>query len=268
MLGGGAGFAAPGQREAEPELGVVVARAGLHDLPERLRRGAYRPASNWARPSASSTLRDPGSASAARSSSCAAAAALPRPSSSRPRWYHVYGVTDAGPDCLGRRAIFLRAGILAARGASDICADPSVRPGTSGAGPAGLALAPFRGVRYAAGPGERTRRGHLSTVRRDCGQDERPAAARADPHNVVRLILPRHGPGQPGRGLRATRPQLLRDWLAEGILVPTTSPRCTSTAAGRWTAARPRRRRAAARADRRGAAGAARGAASCCRMRT
>src|SRR5882724_6283034 len=48
---------------------------------------AYWPVSNWARASASRTLRDSGTARAARWRICAAAAGLPRPRSSRPRVY-------------------------------------------------------------------------------------------------------------------------------------------------------------------------------------
>jgi len=49
---------------------------------------SYRPASYCARPRASRTLRDPGSASATRASRVAAASGSPLPSSCRPRWYH------------------------------------------------------------------------------------------------------------------------------------------------------------------------------------
>jgi len=39
VLGCGTGIAGAGQREAEPELGVVVSRAGLYDQPEVAGRG-------------------------------------------------------------------------------------------------------------------------------------------------------------------------------------------------------------------------------------
>jgi uncharacterized protein (DUF1015 family) len=45
----------------------------------------------------------------------------------------------------------------------------------------------------------------------------------ADPHNVVRLILPRLDPRQPG-GQYGEAGRLLREWLAEGILVPDAQP--------------------------------------------
>ncbi len=87
VLGGRGRVAGPGQGQAQPELGVVVARAGLDDAAGSCRRPRRTsPASNWARARASSTLRDCGSAAAARSSSWAAAAALPRSSRLRPRW--------------------------------------------------------------------------------------------------------------------------------------------------------------------------------------
>ena len=34
MLGGGARIAGPGERQAKAELGIIIARAGLHDQPE------------------------------------------------------------------------------------------------------------------------------------------------------------------------------------------------------------------------------------------
>jgi uncharacterized protein (DUF1015 family) len=84
-------------------------------------------------------------------------------------------------------------------------------------GPAGLALAPFRGVRYAqqrvTGLAEVT-----SPPYDVIGQDSAQHLRDADPHNVVRLILPPPRPGQPwGDPQEAAR--LLRAWLAEGVLV-------------------------------------------------
>ncbi len=83
-------------------------------------------------------------------------------------------------------------------------------------GPPGLALAPFRGVRYA-----QQRVSGLAEVTSPpydvIGQDSAQQLRDADPHNVVRLILPPPRPGQPwGDYQEAAR--LLRDWLAEGIL--------------------------------------------------
>ena len=61
----------------------------------------------------------------------------------------------------------------------------------------GLLLAPFRGVRYAedrvSGLAEVT-----SPPYDVIAADNESQLMAADPHNVVRLILPRHEPGQPG----------------------------------------------------------------------
>jgi uncharacterized protein (DUF1015 family) len=89
-------------------------------------------------------------------------------------------------------------------------------------GPAGLALAPFRGVRYAqqrvTGLAEVT-----SPPYDVIGQDSAQHLRDADPHNVVRLILPPPRPGQPwGDYQEAAR--LLRTWLAEGVLVTEDAP--------------------------------------------
>lgn len=89
-------------------------------------------------------------------------------------------------------------------------------------GPAGLALAPFRGVRYA-----QQRVSGLAAVTSPpydvIGQDSAQQLRDADPHNVVRLILPPPRPGQPwGDYQEAAR--LLRDWLAEGILATEDAP--------------------------------------------
>ena len=97
-------------------------------------------------------------------------------------------------------------------------------------GPAGLALAPFRGVRYA-----QERVSGLAEVTSPpydvIGQDSAQHLRDADPHNVVRLILPRPVPGQPGAEYQDAA-RLLGAWLAEGILVPSRSPRCTCTSSG------------------------------------
>ncbi|HEY9240833.1 MAG TPA: DUF1015 domain-containing protein [Streptosporangiaceae bacterium] len=89
-------------------------------------------------------------------------------------------------------------------------------------GPAGLALAPFRGVRYA-----QQRVSGLAAVTSPpydvIGQDSAQQLREADPHNVVRLILPPPRPGQPwGDYQEAAR--LLRDWLGEGVLVTEDAP--------------------------------------------
>jgi uncharacterized protein (DUF1015 family) len=89
-------------------------------------------------------------------------------------------------------------------------------------GPPGLALAPFRGVRYAqqrvTGLAEVT-----SPPYDVIGQDIAQHLRDADPHNVVRLILPPQVPGQPGAEYHEAA-RLLRDWLAEGILVTDEEP--------------------------------------------
>jgi uncharacterized protein (DUF1015 family) len=83
-------------------------------------------------------------------------------------------------------------------------------------------LAPFRGVRYAedrvSGLAEVTSPPY-DVIAADI---ENELFAR-DPHNVVRLILPRHAPGQPGSSFEDAA-QELADWLATGILVPDQQP--------------------------------------------
>jgi uncharacterized protein (DUF1015 family) len=91
-------------------------------------------------------------------------------------------------------------------------------------GPArsGLAMAPFRGVRYAAG-----RVSGLAEVTSPpydvIAHDIETQLIAADPHNVVRLILPRSATGRPGE-VYADAAVALRDWLDSGILVPDQVP--------------------------------------------
>ena len=89
-------------------------------------------------------------------------------------------------------------------------------------GPTGLTLAPFRGVRYAqervSGLAEVTSPPY-DVIGRESAQHLREA----DPHNVVRLILPRQEPGQPGGGYQEAA-RLLAAWQAEGILVTEDQP--------------------------------------------
>lgn len=85
----------------------------------------------------------------------------------------------------------------------------------------GLVLAPIRGVRY-------TDAYDLATVVSPpydvIGEDELRRLLAAEPHNVVRLILPRGGFGDPSdRYRRAAR--MLHTWLADGVL--TTDPEPT-----------------------------------------
>jgi uncharacterized protein (DUF1015 family) len=82
---------------------------------------------------------------------------------------------------------------------------------------AGLELAPFRGVRYA-----QDRVSGLADVTSPpydvIFRDNEDQLMAADPHNVVRLILPRPIPGRPGEEY-SDAAVLLRQWLAEQILV-------------------------------------------------
>jgi len=119
----------------------------------------------------------------------------------------------------------------------------------SGGQPAsGLALAPFRGLRYA-----QDRVSGLAEVTSPpydvIAHEAEDHLLAADPHNVVRLILPRHGAGNPGAAGGAAVPGpgpgglanggaglaqtgtayddaacLLRDWQDQGILVPDPEP--------------------------------------------
>ena len=85
-----------------------------------------------------------------------------------------------------------------------------------------LVLAPFRGVRYAeervSGLAEVT-----SPPYDVIAADNESQLMAMDPHNVVRLILPRHAPGQPGSPYEDAAADLTA-WLASGILVPDSKP--------------------------------------------
>jgi uncharacterized protein (DUF1015 family) len=85
-------------------------------------------------------------------------------------------------------------------------------------GQAGLALAPFRGVRYA-----RDKVSGLAEVTSPpydvIAHDIEDQLIAADPHNVVRLILPRHAPGHPGN-VYDDAARTLREWQDERILQP------------------------------------------------
>ncbi|MCD0484641.1 DUF1015 domain-containing protein [Streptacidiphilus sp. ASG 303] len=94
---------------------------------------------------------------------------------------------------------------------------------------AGLSLAPFRGLRYVP-----DRVGGLAAVTSppyDVVDPDRLARLEtADPHNVVRLILPRPeaGPGRPQPGCVDTRyrhaARLLAAWRQEGVLAADDTP--------------------------------------------
>ena len=84
----------------------------------------------------------------------------------------------------------------------------------------GLTLAPFRGVRYAA-----DRVSGIANVTSPPYDVIGPGTVQrllaAEPHNVVRLILPGAGSARPPRGPAAGQlaARDLRDWLASGVLV-------------------------------------------------
>jgi uncharacterized protein (DUF1015 family) len=94
--------------------------------------------------------------------------------------------------------------------------------GPAGDSPLDLVLAPFRGVRYAedrvSGLAEVTSPPY-DVIAADI---ENELFAR-DPHNIVRLILPRHAPGQPGSPFEDAADELA-GWLEAGILIPDPQP--------------------------------------------
>jgi len=83
-------------------------------------------------------------------------------------------------------------------------------------------MAPFRGVRYAAG-----RVSGLAEVTSPpydvIAHDIEDQLIAADPHNVVRLILPRSAAGHPAE-IYAGAARMLRDWQDGRILVPDAVP--------------------------------------------
>jgi uncharacterized protein (DUF1015 family) len=91
-----------------------------------------------------------------------------------------------------------------------------------GAGPGGLVLAPFRGVRYAA-----DRVSDLAGVTSPpydvIAHDIEAQLIAADPHNIVRLILP-HAAGPPGAGRYDGAARALRQWQDERVLVADPDP--------------------------------------------
>jgi uncharacterized protein (DUF1015 family) len=96
-----------------------------------------------------------------------------------------------------------------------------ILPSGDQSGP-GLALSPFRGLRYAqdrvSGLAEVTSPPYDVIAR---GAEDHLRAS--DPHNVVRLILPRQDRDNPGAAY-ADAARTLRAWLAGGILVPDPEP--------------------------------------------
>jgi uncharacterized protein (DUF1015 family) len=94
--------------------------------------------------------------------------------------------------------------------------------GEQAPGPAGLELAPFRGVRYA--PERVSGLAEVTSPPYDViGQDTAQQLRDADPHNVVRLILPRQDPGRPGEEYHDAA-RLLAHWQRDGILVAGDEP--------------------------------------------
>ena len=87
---------------------------------------------------------------------------------------------------------------------------------------AGLALAPFRGVRYA-----QDRVSGLAEVTSPpydvIAQDKESQLLAADPHNIVRVILPRDAAGTPGGQYREAA-RALADWQRDGILARDRKP--------------------------------------------
>ena len=81
--------------------------------------------------------------------------------------------------------------------------------------PTGLVLTPFRAVRYTSAAGAPARLADLVSPPYDViGEAEAAALEAADPHNVVRLILPRdEDAGPEGRYEHAAR--ALRGWVSE-----------------------------------------------------
>jgi uncharacterized protein (DUF1015 family) len=99
---------------------------------------------------------------------------------------------------------------------------PPSSPASAGRAAAGLELAPFRGVRYAqdrvSGLAEVTSPPYDVIIR-----DKEDQLMAADPHNVVRLILPRPLPGHPAEQYHHAA-ESLRQWQDEHILVTDRAP--------------------------------------------
>ena len=92
-------------------------------------------------------------------------------------------------------------------------------PPASSPGPEGLRLLPFRALRFATSDPAPL----LSPPYDVIDEDERRELEASDPHNVVRLILPRDLDGQPGSAY-AEAASLLAAWRSSGVLVPDPTP--------------------------------------------
>jgi uncharacterized protein (DUF1015 family) len=92
-------------------------------------------------------------------------------------------------------------------------------PPASSPGPEGLRLFPFRALRF-RGPDLALL---LSPPYDVIDEDERRELEAADPHNVVRLILPRVAEGEPRSAYEAAA-ALLETWRSNGVLAPDDTP--------------------------------------------
>ena len=92
-------------------------------------------------------------------------------------------------------------------------------PPASSPDPEGLRLLPFRALRFATPDPAPL----LSPPYDVIDEDERRELEASDPHNVVRLILPRDLEGQPGSAYAAAA-SLLAGWRSAGVLVPDPAP--------------------------------------------
>ena len=89
-------------------------------------------------------------------------------------------------------------------------------------GQARLTLAPFRGLRY--DPERVSGLAEVTSPPYDViARDRADQLLAADPHNVVRLILPRQQPGNQGSAYRDAA-HILREWQDEQILKPDAEP--------------------------------------------
>jgi uncharacterized protein (DUF1015 family) len=92
-------------------------------------------------------------------------------------------------------------------------------PPASSPGPEGLRLLPFRALRFATSDLAPL----LSPPYDVIDEDARRELEASDPHNVVRLILPRDIDGQP-RSAYGAAASLLASWRSSGVLVPDDTP--------------------------------------------
>jgi uncharacterized protein (DUF1015 family) len=103
-----------------------------------------------------------------------------------------------------------------------MAADQPAPDGASFPDPAGLVLAPLRGVRYATRDSADLAR--LTCPPYDVIDDaQKLTLETADPHNIVRLILPRGDGSDPDAPYRAAA-STLQQWLATGVLAPDDAP--------------------------------------------